>query len=134
VAGVAAACAASSDARVRAICVAGALKIYWEQVPKIYTKFGSILIAEPLENVFSKNKFSKNQKLVFFFFRGRSAWAAFEKGGGDKVEILVVYFRVDFVRELPAGPQRCVTFVWTTTQGDFVAYCILRQSWSDDKS
>jgi hypothetical protein len=53
--------------------VAGALKIYWEQVPKIYTKFGSILIAEPLENVFSKNNFSKNQKLViflYFFFRG----------------------------------------------------------------
>jgi hypothetical protein len=25
------------------------------------------------------------------------------------------------VRELPAGPQRCVTFVWATTQGDFVA-------------
>jgi len=58
---------------------------------------------------------------------------------GDKVEILVayflvVYFRVDFVRELPGGPQRCVTFVWATTQGDFVAYCNLRQSWSDDKS
>ncbi len=73
------------DARVRAIRVAGDLKIYWEQVPKLYTKFGSILIAEPLENVFSKNKFSKKSKIgIFFFFRGRSAWAAFEKGGGDK--------------------------------------------------
>jgi hypothetical protein len=70
VAGVAATCAARSDARVRAICVAGALKIYWEQVPKIYTNLGSILFAEPLENVFSKNNFSKNQKLGIFFFSG----------------------------------------------------------------
>ena len=28
----------------------------------------------------------------------------------------------------------CVTFVWATTQGDFVVYSNLRQSWSDDKS
>jgi hypothetical protein len=104
VAGVAAACAARSDdrvrvirvagalniyweqvdARVRAFRVAGALKNYWEQVPKLYTKFGSILIAEPLERFLQEQILQKSKLGIFFFFRGGSAWAAFEKGGGDK--------------------------------------------------
>jgi hypothetical protein len=66
-----------------------------------------------------------------------NAWAVFEKGGVTVVvrwECWWLYIRVDFERDLPTGPQRCVTFVWTTTQGDFVAYCNLRRRWSDDKS
>ncbi len=38
---------------------------------------------------------------------------------------MVVYFRVEFERELPAGPQRCITFGWVTTQGDFVTIILL---------
>jgi hypothetical protein len=121
VAGVAAACAARSDVRVCAICVVGALKIYWEQVPKIYTQFGSILIVEPLENVFSKNNFSiTTKKLVIFFFSGGGKELLGQRSrrgvviSDYKVEILVVYFRVEFERELPAGPQRCITFGWST--------------------
>ncbi len=116
-AGVASACAARSEARVRVISVAGALKISWEKVPNSYTKFWIHSNCGTPGECFLQEQFLQQNKNLLFM-----------------VELLVVYFRVDFVRELPAGPQRCVTFVWATTQGDFVAYCNLRQSWSDDKS
>jgi hypothetical protein len=50
-----------------------------------------------------------------------NSWTVFEKGG-VRWECWWLYFRVDFERDLPVGPQRCVTFVWATTQGNFVAW------------
>ena len=57
----------------------------------------------------------------------------FEKGGGDKVEILVVYFRVDFVRFRERATSRTTEMCKPCVIGDVVTYCNLRQGWSDDE-
>jgi hypothetical protein len=70
VAGVPAACAARSDARVRAISVAGALKIYWEQVPNSYTKFWIRSNCGTPDERFLQEQFLQQNKNLLFFFSG----------------------------------------------------------------
>ena len=50
----------------------GSKKLYKKlyRFQKVIQNFGSILIAEPLENVFSKNNFSNKTKICYFFFQG----------------------------------------------------------------